>query len=144
MVIEVFELIQSFIWRRFIVGLPTNALNKIFMRLYEDVDSSNYLPSIQKSLVRKKSSQRFPKNHEIIEALKDKDVYSIQSRNRTYFLERLENFNNNEHVQVEGNPDITIEHIFPQNPDAKWKYDLGEEEFNTIKENYLNTIANLT
>jgi len=41
--LEVMELIQSFTWRRFIVGLPTNALNKIFMRLYEDVDTSNYM-----------------------------------------------------------------------------------------------------
>jgi hypothetical protein len=40
--IKIFELIQSFTWRRFILGLGTNALNKIFMRLYEDVDETNY------------------------------------------------------------------------------------------------------
>ena len=59
-------------------------------------------------------------------------------------LERLENFNNIEHVVIEGNSDITIEHIFPQNPDPKWKIELGQEEYNFIKENYLNTIGNLT
>lgn len=32
--IKILKLIQSFTWRRFIVGLPTNALNKIFMTLY--------------------------------------------------------------------------------------------------------------
>jgi len=142
--VEIFETVQSFVWRRFIVGLPTNALNKIFMRLYEDVDSSDYLASVQRALIKKKSTQRFPKNPEIIEILKEKDVYGIQSRNRTYFLERLENFENNEPVQIDGNPDITIEHIFPQTPDSKWKYDLGENDYNIFKERYLNTIANLT
>ncbi len=45
---------------------------------------------------------------------------------------------------IEGNADITIEHIFPQNPDARWKINLGADEYNLTKENYLNTIGNLT
>jgi hypothetical protein len=114
------------------------------MRLYEDVDKNNYLKSIQLSLVRKKGSQRFPRDSEVINTLKEKDVYGIKSKNRIYFLERLENYNNKEIVNVENNPDITIEHIFPQNPHPKWKIELGEEEYNNIRENYLNTIANLT
>jgi len=140
-IIQVFELVQSFAWRRFIVGLPSNSLNKIFLSLYKEIDKTDYLGSLQKALVQKKSSQRFPKDIEVIDTLKEKDVYSIQSRNRTYFLELLENFNNNEPVQLD---ELTIEHIFPQNPDAKWKYELGEGQFNLMKEKYLNTIGNLT
>lgn len=49
--IKILDLIQSFVWRRFIVGLDTKSLNKIFMNLYDKVDTSNYLYSIQKSLV---------------------------------------------------------------------------------------------
>ena len=142
--ISILEFIQSFTWRRFILGLPTNALNKIFMNLYEKIDSANYLISLQKSLLQRKGVQRFPRNSEIIDALKIKDVYNIKSKNRIYFLERLENYKNPEFVQIEGNGYITIEHIFPQNPDPKWKIDLGADEYNFIKENYLNTISNLT
>lgn len=142
--IEILEIIQAFAWRRFIVGLPTNALNKIFMRLYEDVDYHNYLTSIQLTLLRKKGRQRFPRNQEVINSLREKDMYGIKSKNRVYFLERLENHENNEAVNIEDNNDITIEHIFPQNPEARWKIELGEDEYNFIKENYLNTIANLT
>ena len=142
--IEVLELIQAFTWRRFIIGLPTNALNKIFMRLYEDVDSQNYLASIQIALLKKKGSQRFPRNKEVINTLKEKDMYGIKPKNRVYFLERLENHENKELVTIEVNNDITIEHIFPQNPEPKWKIELGEEEYNFIKDNYLNTIPNLT
>lgn len=142
--IKVLELIQSYAWRRFIVGLPTNALNKIFMTLYEKRDKNEYLLSLQKSLLTRIEKQRFPKDDEIIESLKIKDFYNIDSKNSTYLLERLENFKNKEPVIIEGNEDITIEHIFPQKPDPKWKVDLGTEEYNLIKEKYLNSLGNLT
>lgn len=144
--ISVLNLVQSYTWRRFILGLPTNALNKIFMGLYyhKDFKKEDYLTSIQKILLKLSRVQRFPRNAEVINALKEKDVYNIKPKNRIYLLERLENFNNIEHVVIEGNSDITIEHIFPQNPDPKWKIELGQEEYNFIKENYLNTIGNLT
>lgn len=142
--ISVLSLVQSFTFRRFILGLPTSALSKIFMGLYDKVDTDEYLYSIQKSLLQRSGIQRFPRNIETINALKEKDVYNIKPKNRTYLLERLENHQNNEPVIIDGNSDITIEHIFPQNPDAKWKFELGADEYNFIKENYLNTIGNLT
>ncbi len=142
--LNILDLIQSFVWRRFIVGLGTNSLNKIFMNLYDKVEIANYENSIQKSLLQRTGVQRFPKDAEVIEALKVKDIYNVKSKNRTYFLERMENFENKEPVIIEGNHDITIEHIFPQNPDPKWRIDLGNDEFNLIKEKYLNTIGNLT
>jgi len=114
------------------------------MGLYDKVEPNNYLFSIQKSLLQRSGVQRFPRNTETINALKEKDVYNIKPKNRTYLLERLENFQNNEPVAIEGNSDITIEHIFPQNPDPKWKIELGADEYNLIKENYLNTVGNLT
>lgn len=142
--IGVLNLIQSFTWRRFILGLPTNALNKIFMSLYDKVDTSKYLFSIQKSLLQRTGVQRFPRNAEVVDALKVKDVYNIKSKNRIYLLERLENHENIERVTIDGNHEITIEHIFPQNPDPRWKMDLGNDEYVFIKDNYLNTIGNLT
>ncbi len=141
--IQILNFIQSYVWRRFIIGLPTNALNKIFMNLYSDVVKTDYLVSIQKALLKKKGVQKFPNDKEIELALAEKDVYNIQSKNRVYFLELLENYNNREYVNVE-NPDITIEHIFPQTPDSKWKEQLPENEFKLMKDKYLNTIANLT
>lgn len=142
--IEVLELVQSFTWRRFIAGFGTEGRNKIFMTLYDKIENNNYLFSVQKALLKLTGNSRFPRNSETVNALKEKDVYNIKPKNRTYLLERLENFENNEPVFIEGNPDITIEHIFPQNPDRQWKNELPEEDYNFIKENYLNTIANLT
>ena len=142
--IAVLELIQSYTWRRFMLGIGTEGRNKIFMSLYDKVEKENYLSSIQKSLLQRSGVQKFPKNAETLEALKTKDLYNIKSKNRIYLLERLENYKNKEYVLIEGNENITIEHIFPQNPDAKWKVELGNEQYNFIKDNYLNTIGNLT
>lgn len=141
--VKVLRLVQSYTWRRFILGLPTNALNKIFMTLYGEVDKDNYLPSMEKALVQKRGKQRFPNDKEIKAALKEKDVYNIKSKNKVYFLELLENFNNREYVAVD-NPDITIEHIFPKNPDPKWKEQLDIDEYSRLKDTYLHTISNLT
>ena len=141
--IKVLKLIQSFTWRRFIVGLPTNALNKIFMTLYSDIDHEDYYESLAVSLVKKKGSSRFPTNQEIEVSLKEKDLYNIQSKNRNYLFEMLENYNNREYVDT-SNESITIEHIFPRNPNEDWQNILSGQELNSFRDKYLNTIGNLT
>ncbi|MCA2007107.1 DUF262 domain-containing protein [Tritonibacter mobilis] len=139
----VLRLVQSYVWRRFILGLPTNALNKIFMSLYDRVDPEEYLVSIERSLMQRTGSQRFPRDGEVIAMLRDKDIYSTKSRTRTYFFDRLENHNNRELVDITV-PGITIEHIFPQNPEAGWRSAVTAEDYTLLSEKYLNTIGNLT
>ena len=145
--VHVLELIQGYVWRRFIVGLPTNALNKIFLRLYRDIDvhqTENYLPSLKRALLRSRGTGRLPGDEEVIQELRLKDMYNIRSKNRIYFLERLENFQNREPVRLEDNDFITIEHIFPQRPDPVWREQLSEEAYQRMQGPYLHTIANLT
>lgn len=139
----VLRLVQSYVWRRFILGLPTNALNKIFMSLYDRVDPEKYLVSIERSLMQRTGSQRFPRDGEVIAMLRDKDIYSTKSRTRTYFFDRLENHNNRELVDITV-PGITIEHIFPQNPESAWRSAVTAEDYTLLSEKYLNTIGNLT
>ena len=141
--IRILKLIQSFTWRRFIVGLPTNALNKIFMTLYGEIDQEDYYDSLCVALLKKRGSGKFPTDQDVKIALHDKDLYNTQSKNRSYFFELLENYNNREYVDTASDL-ITIEHIFPRNPDNKWISDLPEHEYIDFKENKLNTIANLT
>lgn len=141
--IKVLKLIQSYAWRRFIVGLPTSALNKIFMTLYSEVDTEEYYDSIAKALLKKKGSAKFPSNEDLKTALKDKDLYNTQPKNRNYLFEMLENYNNREYVNT-SNEQITIEHIFPRNPNENWNTDLSSEEYFIFKEKHLNTIGNLT
>ncbi|MBK7695139.1 MAG: DUF262 domain-containing protein [Saprospiraceae bacterium] len=141
--VKILRLIQSYTWRRFIQDLPTSTINKIFLNLYSDINTNNYYESLEKALVKKKNRQRFPTNGEIEVTLALKDVYNTKSKNTVYLLELLENFNNREYVSIE-NPDITIEHIYPQNPDAKWYDMLEENSIKEIEDKYLHTISNLT
>jgi uncharacterized protein with ParB-like and HNH nuclease domain len=141
--IKILKLIQSYAWRRFIVGLPTNALNKIFMSLYSEVDTEEYYDSIAKVLLKKKGSAKFPTNEDLKTALKDKDLYNTQPKNRNYLFEMLENYNNREYVNT-NNELITIEHIFPRNPNDDWSSSLSSDEYFLFKEKHLNTIGNLT
>lgn len=41
-------------------------------------------------------------------------------------------------------PGITVEHIFPQNPEPGWRGDLDADEYALLGEKYLNTVGNLT
>jgi uncharacterized protein with ParB-like and HNH nuclease domain len=141
--IAILKLIQSYAWRRFIVGLPTSSLNKIFMTLYAEVDTEEYVDSVAKALLKKKGSAKFPTNEDLKTALKDKDLYNTQPKNRNYLFEMLENFNNREFVNT-SNENITIEHIFPRNPSDDWSTNLPSEEYFLFKEKYVNTIGNLT
>lgn len=140
---SVLRLVQSYVWRRFILSLPTNALNKIFMSLYDRVEHGDYLASIERSLMQRSGTQRFPRDAEVLAMLKDKDMYSTKSRTRTYFFDRLENHNNREPVDVTM-PGITVEHIFPQNPEPGWRSALAPDEYALLGEKYLNTVGNLT
>jgi len=141
--IKILKLIQSYVWRRFVAGLPTNALNKIFMALYSEVDTEEYFDSVARALLKKKGSGKFPTNEDIKTALKDKDLYNTQSKNRNYLFELLENYNNREYVNT-SNEDITIEHIFPQTPHKDWGNELSQDDYFVFKEKHLNTIGNLT
>jgi hypothetical protein len=113
------------------------------MTLYSEVDTEEYYDSIAKALLKKKGSAKFPSNEDLKTALRDKDLYNTQPKNRNYLFEMLENYNNREHVNT-NNEFITIEHIFPKNPSDEWNNDISSDDYFLFKEKYLNTIGNLT
>lgn len=142
--IRILQFIQTFACRRFVLDLPTNAFNKIFMSLYRQVDKSDYENSIYLYVMTRPGKNRMPSDKEIRAMLRGKDFYNAKSRMKMYILERIENFENKEPVKIIENNDITIEHIFPQNPDEKWHDDLLENEYDDFANIYLHTIGNLT
>ncbi len=139
-VLEIFRLVETYVFRRAIAGLPTNTLNKTFAALAREVDKGAYLESLQAALLLKESYMRMPTDEEFRSAFVVKDVYNF--RNRNYLLRKLENFERKEPVNVDS---YTIEHVLPQNPDLspEWQQELGPE-WQTVQERYLHTIGNLT
>ncbi len=138
--VQVLRFIESYVFRRAICGIPTNSLNTTFAALYKEIAQDNYMESFKAALLLKDSNGRFPKNKEFEEQLIIKDVYTF--RNRNYLLNKLENYDQKELVNVEA---YTIEHIMPQNKNLsnEWKQELGEN-WNDVHDKYLHTIGNLT
>lgn len=136
----VLKLIESYVFRRAICGIPTNSLNKTFANLMKELDKTNYLESLQAAFLLKDSYKRLPRDEEFRREIIVKDVYNFRSRN--YLLRKLENHDRKEPVDVSA---YTIEHIVPQNPSLsdEWKAELGPE-WRRIQETYLHTIGNLT
>ena len=136
--LEILKLIESYVFRRAICGVPTNSMNKTFARLSRELDKQNYLESFKAIMVLKDSYRRFPNNAEFKQAFKIKDVYNFRSRD--YLLDKLENYDRKEKVLIE---DYTIEHIMPQTLSETWKTDLGSNH-DDIYGHYLHTIGNIT
>lgn len=138
--ISILKLVESYVFRRAICGVPTNSLNKTFSTISKEISKNDYLESISAVLYLKDSYKRFPINEEFVQELVIKDIYNF--RNRNYVLRKLENFKRKEIVDIES---YTIEHIMPQNKNlsTEWRQDLGEN-WEEIHNAYLHTLGNLT
>lgn len=136
----ILRLVESYVFRRVICGIPTSSLSNTFAGLMRELNPANYLESCQAVLMLKDSYRRFPADAEFGREFPMKDIYHL--RNRNYVLRKLENEGRKELVAID---EYTIEHILPQNPElsTEWKEELGED-WKTIQARYLHTIGNLT
>ena len=149
---ESLRAIESYLLRRLIVGLPTNALNKVFATIARDIEkrvqqsSSTYVEVLKYLMLSKEESSRYPKDEEFIHSLFNKNIYAMSSKNKMYLFSCLENGDSKEQAQViEKLKDGTysIEHVMPQTLSREWKIDLGHNH-EEIHEKYLHTLPNLT
>lgn len=138
--LEIISIVENYVFRRAICGIPTNSMNKTFATLYKSIQKTNYLEGVKAGFQLLDSYKRFPADAEFEKEIIIKDVYNF--RNRNYLLSKLENHNRKEQVNSD---DYTIEHIIPQNPSLakEWQLMLGEN-WKEIQERYLHTLGNLT
>lgn len=148
---EVLSLTESYLFRRNICDVPTNALNKIFLTLNKEVirydnSTDNYVEKLKYALLNKKESGRFPNDEEFVAALSNKQVYNMRGKYRAYLFERYENDGTLETKDVYkhfDNHDYSIEHIMPQTLTPYWIDSLGDHatEIHAI---WKDRLANLT
>ncbi|MBU0483922.1 MAG: DUF262 and DUF1524 domain-containing protein [Proteobacteria bacterium] len=138
--VSALRLVESYVFRRAVCGIPTNSMNKTFANLSKEIKKDKYLESLQAAFITKTTYMRIPNDDEFMRELVVKDLYNFRSKN--YWLRKLENHGRKERVDVES---FTIEHILPQNLDlsSEWRSDLGPE-WQEIQNHYLHTIGNLT
>jgi uncharacterized protein with ParB-like and HNH nuclease domain len=139
---NVLATVENFIVRRFVCGVPTNQLNKIFPALYsqtQQIDLPNFIEQVRDAL----QARGYPKDVEFKTRLKDSKLYGSGQRaiKTKLILETLElAHQHKEQVPVDSLP---IEHIMPQTLTDWWKEHLGED-WQADHELYLHTLGNLT
>jgi uncharacterized protein with ParB-like and HNH nuclease domain/predicted transport protein len=138
--VAIVRMIESYVFRRAICALPTNALNKVFAALIKSMDRGCHKQSMEAAFLLFQTYRRFPNDEEFCRDLKARDLYNFPRR--TYWLRRLENHGRKERIRVE---DFTIEHIMPQNESlsAEWQTELGEN-WSHVQQTWLHTLGNLT
>lgn len=142
---------ESYLFRRVICDLPTNSLNKIFLLLHKEIvrydgTEDNYVEKFKYAILSKKERARFPEDDEFITSFSERQIYLMNSKNKIYILERLENFGTVEDKDVYrhfDDGDYSIEHIMPQHLTPAWIASLGDE-YEQIHEMWLHRIANIT
>ncbi len=148
---DIFLTTENYLFRRTICDIPTNALNKIFLALHREVvrydgTENDYVTKVKYALLAKKDRARFPNDDEFAKAFAERQVYLMNSKNKVYILERLENFGTAEDKDIYRHCDegiYSIEHIMPQHLTPAWKNELGADH-EKLHEIWLHRIANLT
>lgn len=150
-VADVFIITENYLFRRTICDLPTNALNKIFLLLHREIiryegNDVDYVEKFKYAILSKKEKARFPDDDEFSAVFTERQVYQMNSKNKIYIMERLENYGTAEDKDVYDHCDdgiYSIEHIMPQHLTPAWVKALGDD-YEQIHETWLHRIANLT
>ena len=148
---ETFLITENYVFRRTICDLPANALSKIFYTLHREItryegNDAGYVEKFKYALLSKKERARFPNDDEFSEKFTERPVYQMNSKNKVYIMERLENYSTAEDKDVYGHCDdgtYSIEHIMPQHLTPAWVRALGDD-YEEIHETWIHRIANLT
>jgi len=135
---ECLQVIETYIVRRAVCGIPTNVLNKYFPTIYNSLDQTNVVHSLKNKLKSGTGARRMPDDDEFKQCLQERKLFG--SRILQYLLEELERYNNKEVVDFE---ELQIEHIMPQTLTDEWKKELGSV-WELTYQKYLDTLGNLT
>ncbi len=137
--VSVMRMIESFVVRRTVCGVPTNQLRRIFAQLSGQVHTDTIIESTRTYL----SENRWPSDDEFRSRFVDFRLYVPARLRRTrlvlYSLER--SFGHKEIPELNSN--ITIEHIMPQTLSPEWRSAIGPSAAE-IHDQWVDTVGNLT
>ena len=136
----VLDAIENFMMRRWVCGVPTYTLNKLFPSLYTQAKAhGNFVEGLRTTL----ASKNYPKDAEFREKLTSSALYAMGERlqKTRLLLERIEDSFGHHETVKQGT--LTIEHVMPQTLTPWWREHLGEncDETHAV---LLHTLGNLT
>lgn len=136
---EAINLLESYVFRRSVIGAETRSGGTIFSALASKIRSDNPLASLKAQLARFGRGKEFPNDETFFDALISEEIY--YRRNCFFMLARLTN-SGKEKTDLNG---LTIEHVLPQKRDLanEWQEMLGED-WKNVQEVWLHRLGNLT
>ena len=143
---DIVSFIESFLVRRQLAGIPTNALNRLFVQFVGHLPQDESFPQ---ALRQELSRQRryWPTDGQLREAILTRSFYlSGRGPQRKLILERLEeSYGNPEKIDFENSP-LSIEHVLPQTLSEEWRQQLANlgQEPEEIHQSLVHTLGNLT
>lgn len=135
------DVILSYVMRRLLCEMPTDALNKVFVTMAKDIEKFSdrlLYEKVISVLAGKKGKTIFPNDNILRERILTKNSYKFA--HIKFVLEQIERRKSKETVEFDA---LTIEHIMPQTLSAKWIIDLGKRAQETY-DKYIHCIGNLT
>ena len=140
-ILEMFEMVESYTFRRAVCEIPTNSHNLTFAGLVDRMGNDKRVERLKAAFLQMSGYRRFPTDKEFEARLAIKDVYNTVHI-RKHLFDRLENHGRKERVNVD---DYTLEHVMPQNDNLseEWKDMLGPD-WKDVHEECLHMVGNLT
>ncbi len=134
--------IESFVVRRWVCGVPTNQLKRIFLQAAKDFTAVNTLAWLRTNLSNGSAGRRWPRDEEFKAAWLQYNVYSVPQRCK-FILDALErSYGHKEPAVLDA---ATIEHVMPRTLSDAWKNMLAAEgNPDKIHDALVDTIGNLT
>jgi hypothetical protein len=135
------RVVESFLVRRLFAGVPTNALNRLFLRLgQQQPEGMNLLEGT--TTVLSEPSRRWPTDDEFRQSIQRYPLYTdSRPDQRRLILETFEkSFGHKEEPDLAG---LTIEHVMPQSITDAWRERLGPEA-SRVHAKLLHVLGNLT
>ena len=138
---EIVRMIEGFLVRRMFANVPTNQLNRLFIRLWHQLPHSDD-PVIEVRRALSEPSRRWPTDDAFRDSFVHYPLYTdSQPFQRRLVLDRLErSYGHREAVAL---TDLQIEHIVPQTLTDDWRRMLGPGS-DALHQHWLHTPGNLT
>lgn len=143
--LETMNIINSYLYRRTICNIPTNALNKVFASMAKSVSDlrnrgKSHIEAVTDYLMSKSGSAIFPRNEQFKKSFIELDIYNRRNKLALFTLYNIEKYQHKEIVELD---QLTVEHIMPKTLTPKWYIDLGRDG-DEVHKLYKDTIGNLT
>lgn len=143
---EVIAYVESFLVRRQLAGIPTNALNRLFVQFVATLPQDEGFPhALRQELSRPR--RYWPSDELLRDSIRTRAFYlSGRGPQRKIILERLEeSYGHRELIDFE-NSELTIEHVMPQTLSDEWRAHLRSlnQDPDEVHESLVHTLGNLT